>query len=238
MEVTLSRITVDPELAVEEAASVCYNSQPTLDYRIMRACYNSGHLSIFEHVNFTWVIKGVSRVLLAQLTRHRIASFSVQSQRYVSAKDMFEYVTPPRITALGPQYVARYKDQMETMHEWYGEWQTLLGGETEQSNEDARFVLPNAATTVIKVTMNAREFMHFCNERRCARAQWEIRKMADLMADTVLAKAPGFTGMFVPKCERNSKYPYCPEGKRKTCGRYPTLADIYPKKAEKPEFRI
>jgi len=232
MNVTLSRITTDPEMAVEEAASVCYASAPTIDFKIMRSCYNNGHLSVFEHVNFTWLIEGVSRVLLAQLTRHRIASFSVQSQRYVSAKDMFDFVTPPRIIALGEEAVKEYERQMNMMHEWYVGWQDVLGGENEQSNEDARFVLPNAATTTIKCTMNAREFMHFCNERRCARAQWEIRQMADKMYKAVIEKAPGFTGMFVPKCERNAKYPYCPEGKRKTCGRHPVLADVYCKKDE------
>jgi len=232
MKVTLSRITVDPEFAVEEAASVCYKSDPMPDFKIMRSCYNSNHLSVFEHVSFTFLIEGVSRVLLAQLTRHRIASFSVQSQRYVSAKEMFDYVIPPKIIALGKEYVEEYQRQMETTHEWYKKWQTLLGGEKEESNEDARFVLPNAATTVIKMTMNAREFMHFCNERKCARAQWEIRKLANLMSEAVLGKAPGFDGMFVPKCERYKKYPFCTEG-RKTCGRHPTLAAIYPKERKK-----
>lgn len=228
MKVVLTRITVDPELAIEEAASVCYKSNPMPDFKIMRSCYKNNHLSVFEHVSFTFLIEGVSRVLLAQLTRHRIASFSVQSQRYVSAKEMFDYVIPPRIVALGPEYVQEYRSQMEMSHNWYKYWQGLLGGENEESNEDARFVLPNAAATVIKVTMNAREFMHFCNERMCKRAQWEIRKLAKLMCDAVLEKAPGFTGMFVPKCEKNPKYPFCTEG-QKTCGRYPTLAEFYPK---------
>ena len=117
---------------------------------------------------FTFGIEGVSRSLLAQITRHRIASFSVKSQRYVAANksgDTFNYVIPEAIEALGEDAVNKFKEQMATMHEWYTEWQSALGGACEKSNEDARFVLPNAAETKMIVTMNARSLMNFFNLR-------------------------------------------------------------------------
>ena len=91
-----------------------------------------GHESVLEHVSFTFLIEGVSRVLLAQLTRHRIASFSVQSQRYVSYKDGFSYVVPPAIAALGEDAAAEYRGQMAQMQQWYESWQERLGALREK----------------------------------------------------------------------------------------------------------
>ena len=104
----------------------------------------SGHMSVLEHASFTFAVEGVSRALLAQLTRHRIASFSVQSQRYVSLAENFNYIMPPAIKALGEEAAARYDAQMRQMQAWYAQWQQELGAKGESSNEDARFVLPNA----------------------------------------------------------------------------------------------
>ena len=117
---------------------------------------NMGHESVLEHASFTFGVEGVSRVLLAQLTRHRLASFSVQSQRYVSYEKGFGYIVPPKIAALGPEAEAEFKAQMVQMHAWYTGWQEKLGT-GEGGNEDARFVLPGACETRLMVTMNTRE---------------------------------------------------------------------------------
>ena len=173
-----------------------------------------GHLSVAEHADFTFLIEGVSRSLLAQLTRHRIASFSVQSQRYVSMEGCFDYVVPPAISALGEEEEARYIEQMKTMHAWYCEWQEKLGKNGESANEDARFVLPNAASTRLVMTMNARELSHFFSLRCCGRAQWEIREMAWQMLACCKKEAPLLFANAGPGCLRG---PY-PEGKN-SCGR-------------------
>lgn len=174
----------------------------------------SGHLSVLEHASFTFAVEGVSRVLLAQITRHRIASFSVQSQRYVSLADTFSYIVPPSIEALGDQAVSRYRAQMEQMREWYVEWQKELGNAGESTNEDARFVLPNACETRFVVTMNVRELRHFFQLRCCSRAQWEIRGLACEMLRQCRQVAPALFQDAGPGCVRGS----CPEG-AKSCGR-------------------
>jgi len=173
-----------------------------------------GHESVLEHVSFTFLIEGVSRVLLAQLTRHRIASFSVQSQRYVSYADGFGYIIPPAIAALGEDAVAEYEGQMAQMQSWYEGWQKRLGDAGEKSNEDARFVLPNACETRILMTMNARELRHFFALRMCSRAQWEIRQMATSMFEQCCRVAPAMFRDAGPGCLRGA----CPEG-AKSCGR-------------------
>ena len=172
-----------------------------------------GHESVLEHVSFTFLIEGVSRVLLAQLTRHRIASFSVQSQRYVSYKDGFGYVVPPAIAALGEDAAAEYRGQMAQMQQWYENWQERLGAAGEKSNEDARFVLPNACETRMVITMNARELMHFFSLRCCNRAQWEIRALAWEMLRLAEKAAPTLFKNSGPGCIRGK----CPEGKM-SCG--------------------
>jgi len=159
-------------------------------------------------------VEGVSRVLLAQLTRHRIASFSVQSQRYVSYANGFGYIIPPAIEALGDEAVAEYEAQMAQMQTWYENWQQRLGAAGEKSNEDARFVLPNACETRVLMTMNARELRHFFAMRMCSRAQWEIRAMANSMFEQCIAVAPAMFRDAGPGCLRGA----CPEG-AKSCGK-------------------
>lgn len=100
-----------------------------------------------------------------------------------------------------------------------------LSGEYGLPAEDARFVLPNACATEITCTMNLRELIHFCNERLCSRAQWEIRDMARLMANAVIDVMPEAKIMLVPKCEKNAKYPYCTESQ--CCGRHKKLKEVY-----------
>ena len=172
-----------------------------------------GHDSVLEHASFTFGVEGVSRVLLAQLTRHRLASFSVQSQRYVSYENGFGYVMPPKIAALGEEAQTEYRRQMDEMHAWYCAWQEKLGA-GEGSNEDARFVLPGACETRLMMTMNVRELRHFFSLRMCSRAQWEIRALATEMHRLCMEVAPALFADSGPGCLRGA----CPEGS-KSCGR-------------------
>lgn len=224
--VTLIRYTPAPEELVALAGKLCY-SPSTLDdladgvakqdqTKYLGKLADMGHLSPIEHASFTFGLEGVSRSLLAQITRHRIASFSVQSQRYVAlgGEDAgFDYIVPPSIAALGEEAEAEYRRQMETMDKWYQEWRVRLGG-GRASNEDARFVLPNAAATRIVVTMNARELIHFLSLRCCCRAQWEIRETAWRMLELAYEAAPSLFEKVGPGCLSGS----CPEGKM-SCGR-------------------
>lgn len=222
MNVCLISYTPDPEFVCAIAARNCYSADSFHDIadlvmksdqsRFLRGVIASGHHSVLEHVSFTFTIEGVSRALLAQITRHRIASFSVQSQRYVSMEEGFDYVIPPRIRALGDAAVSEFNAQMAQMHAWYVGWQQKLGF-GESANEDARFVLPNACTTQIVMTMNARELLHFFSLRCCNRAQWEIRAVADQMLRLCYDAAPAIFAYAGPGCVRG----LCPEGK-KCCG--------------------
>ena len=223
LKVMLLRATPDPDEVVALGARLCY-AQADLDKLRERVestdqqgyiarVMERGHLSVTEHASFTFAVEGVSRALLAQLTRHRIASFSVQSQRYVSMAEGFDYVIPPSISALGEEEEKEYIRQMETMHAWYCARQEKLGKTGESANQDARFVLPNAASTRLLVTMNARELMHFFELRCCSRAQWEIREMAWQMLSACRRAAPSLFAHAGPACLRGA----CPEGKN-TCG--------------------
>ena len=224
LKVILLRATPDPDELVALGARLCYaradldalqqkvesGDQRGFVERVMQR----GHLSVTEHASFTFAVEGVSRALLAQLTRHRIASFSVQSQRYVSMADGFDYVIPPAIEALGEDERQEFIRQMETMHTWYCHWQEKLGGAKESANEDARFVLPGACETRIMLTMNARELRHFFALRMCSRAQWEIRALAESMFALCYKEVPALFADAGPECLRRG----CPEG-AKSCGR-------------------
>ena len=222
--VALVRHTADPESLTALGARLCYAGGDidrlltlieTKDQKaFVEKIMSMGHESVLEHVSFTFLVEGVSRVLLAQLTRHRIASFSVQSQRYVSYADGFGYIVPPAIAALGEEAVAEYEGQMAQMQSWYEGWQKRLGAAGEKSNEDARFVLPNACETRILMTMNARELRHFFALRMCSRAQWEIRRMAQSMFEECCRVAPAMFRDAGPGCLRGA----CPEGE-KSCGK-------------------
>lgn len=224
MKVVLLRHTYDADEIVALGARLCYAQADieTLQERISKkdqgkfieSLMQRGHLSVIEHASFTFAVEGVSRAVLAQITRHRIASFSVQSQRYVSMEQGFDYIVPPAIEALGTQAAEEYAEQMEKVHAWYCDWQEKLGGQGEKSNEDARFVLPNAAATRMLVTMNARELLHFFELRCCNRAQWEIRALAWEMLQLCREAAPEMFKIAGPACMRGG----CPEGKA-TCGK-------------------
>lgn len=222
MKVALIRHTLSPEETVALGARLCYSKATVADLTqkiaakdqtaFVEKLLDMGHESVFEHASFTFAVEGVSRVLLAQLTRHRLASFSVQSQRYVSYASGFGYIVPPQIRALGEEATAEYERQMQLMHEWYCAWQEKLGT-GEGSNEDARFVLPNACETRVMLTMNVRELRHFFALRMCSRAQWEIRALATEMHRLCMEVAPVLFADAGPGCLRGA----CPEGV-KSCG--------------------
>lgn len=223
MKVALIRHTLSPEEVVALGARLCY-SKARVDDLLERVSQKDqtdfvhkimgmGHDSVLEHASFTFAMEGVSRTLLAQITRHRLASFSVQSQRYVSYEKGFGYIVPPKIEALGEEAVAEFERQMDTMHQWYTQWQQKLGA-GEGGNEDARFVLPGACETRMMVTMNVRELRHFFSLRMCSRAQWEIRALACKMHRLCMEIAPALFENAGPGCLRGA----CPEGE-KTCGK-------------------
>ena len=231
LQVTLLAHTPDPEKTCALAARTCYSA---LEYEDLQALVRekdqaeflkrivaSGHLSVLEHASFTFGVSGVSRALLAQLTRHRIASFSVQSQRYVSLEKGFGYIIPPRIRDLGEAAVQEFEAQMAQMQAWYVAWQEKLG-KGEGSNEDARFVLPNACETHITFTMNARELLHFFSLRCCSRAQWEIRALAKEMLRLCKQVSPVIFESAGPGCVSGP----CPEG-AKSCGKAPEMRELY-----------
>lgn len=202
---------------VEEAASMCYKSTPTPDFRIAKVCYAAGHKSILEHISFTFHIKGVSRALLAQLTRHRHSSFSVQSQRYVSYEDGFDYVNPfMEETVAYDLFESDISDAQDHYNRYI---------EIGEKPENARAILPNACCTELYLTMNARTLIESSNERLCTRAQAEIREMFKKMKEQVAIYSPVIANWMVPKCEKFEKYPFCTE--HKSCGRHPKLSEVY-----------
>lgn len=221
MIVKLISCTENPLFTCEEAASVCYDSTPDVEHptRILGSCIKNGHQSVCEHANFTFEVDGISRACLAQLTRHRLASFSVRSQRYCK-EDGFNYVTPPKIAA-DVKANEIYKTLMNTIDSVYH----FLTAQCAISNEDARFVLPNACFTSLYMTVNLRELIHICNERLCTRAQWEIRELVQKMRDAVVEQYPECAEWLRPKCERDPKHPFCPE--RQCCGRHKKLSEVY-----------
>jgi thymidylate synthase (FAD) len=220
VNVLLLQCTPEPERLVALAARLCYSPATIPDLKeeisrrdvrkLVRRVLSMGHASVLEHVVFTYGAEGISRAASHQLVRHRIASYSQQSQRYVSAS--FGYVTPKTIGGgedrKGAPLAERFGKHMKESAKLYAEM--LAAGVPA---EDARFVLPNAAETKILITMNARELHHFFALRLCRRAQWEIRELARRMLVLALGEAPLLFETAGPGCIRGR----CPEGKM-TCG--------------------
>jgi thymidylate synthase (FAD) len=171
---------------------------------------NLGHTSVIEHSNFTFAISDVSRSLTHQLVRHRIASYAQQSQRYVNLKKP-NYVIPPKIAA---NQVMK-KAYQETMNIIWKQYNKLL--EMNIPAEDSRYVLPNATCTNIIVTMNARSLLNFFELRCCLHAQWEIRKLANLMLKEIQKKAPIIFKNAGPTCKSKG---FCSENNNE-CPLYP-----------------
>ncbi|EIW16050.1 MULTISPECIES: FAD-dependent thymidylate synthase [Pelosinus] len=218
MKVKLISHTPEPERMVAMSARLCYspvgaeelveNMSSAQVEKLVSKIVEMEHLSTLEHVSFTFAIEGVSRVLTHQLVRHRIASYSQQSQRYVSEHD-FEYIMPPAVAA-NELAKAKFEELMGTIQSTYNELVEL-----GVHKEDARYCLANAAETKIVVTMNARTLLHFFELRCCARAQWEIRSLAELMLREVKKIAPLLFKKAGPTCITSN---YCGEGEL-TCGR-------------------
>lgn len=204
MNVSLIRYTPDPEALCGEAAAICTASE---DYQAaLRGALTCGHDSVIEHAVFTFKVEGVSRILLAQLTRHRIASFGVESQRYVDMEG-FAAIEPPSIVQNSTLF-GEYLDLLCEIEGFYHKAKAF-----GIPKEDARYILPMATSTRLIVTMNARELMHFFELRCCNRAQWEIRKLADRMLAECRRVAPEIFGHAGCSCMQNKP---CPEG-RKSC---------------------
>lgn len=250
-KVTLITHTPDPERAVASAAKLCYSAASISDIRegltdekaasFVDMLATIGHESPIEHVSFTFGIEGVSRALLAQITRHRMASFSVQSQRYVR-EAYFEYVLPPEISE-SEEATAIFKKAMDEDQAYYEQLTAILKakhkaamldeGQDEKTAdrnaekkaiEDARFVLPNACETKMVLTMNARSLLNFFRHRCCNRAQWEIREVADQMLTLVYGVAPNLFKNAGAPCVCGG----CPEGKM-TCGKAKEMREHFEK---------
>ena len=248
-QVTLLAYTPNPERTVACAAKLCYSSSTINDLNegltdekvssFVEMLSEIGHESPIEHASFTFGIEGVSRSLLAQITRHRIASYSVKSQRYV-AEGSFEYVTPPEI-AEDAEALALYKEIMDKDQQVYDRITEILTekhknaffaeGKDEKTAarlaqkkaiEDARFVLPNSCETKMVVTMNARSLHNFFRHRCCNRAQWEIRDVANQMLALVKEVSPELFKKAGPPCLNGA----CPEGKM-TCGKAKEVREFY-----------
>lgn len=217
IQVKLIDYTNEPIKTIETAASTCYDSAIT-DGKIMRHCYKSGHHSVLEFAHFTFKISGVSRALTHQLVRHRCASYAQRSQRYCKENN-FEYITPPTILK-NKKALDLYLDIMTKISESYSKLVEL-----GVPAEDARYLLPNACETEICVEMNLRELIHFCNERLCTCAQWEIRQLANKMKKCVENVTPELAVFLVPKCESH-EIPYCNETKSRSCGKHKTIKEL------------
>ena len=181
----------------------------------LRAAIRSGHESVLEHAVYTFEVKGVSRALTHQLVRHRVASYSQQSQRYVNMED-FNYVIPESIK-VNENVWNEYSTLMEYISDLYRE----MVDKYNIPGEDARYILPNACATNIVVTMNARELLHFFALRCCNRAQWEIRELAEKMLKLCWEVSPIIFEDAGPSCVRDG---FCRESK--SCGRAPKLKQV------------
>jgi thymidylate synthase (FAD) len=225
LNVVLLRHTPEPEEVVAMAAKLCYSPANVEELKekieakdqtaFVEKLASIGHLSPIEHVSFTFGIEGISRACSHQLVRHRLASYSQQSQRYVK-EEQFDYVVPPSIKQ-DAELTREFEKCMDEAQENYTmvlQRLEALGYKGEAGQQDARYLLPNAAETKIVVTMNARELLHFFRVRCCNRAQWEIRGMAERMLALVKDTAPTIFGKAGPGC----LYAPCPEGKM-TCGK-------------------
>ncbi len=208
MKITLINYTQNADSLSALSAKVCYSNKSTEEIemsneeqaKLLRRVIKSGHHSVLEHASFTYAIKGISRVATHQLVRHRLASYSQQSQRYTKIK-RDNFVIPPSIEQ-NNEVQQEYKDFIDKSVELYNK---LI--EMGIKKEDARFIIPQGVSSNIIVTMNARELLHFFTLRCCVRAQWEIRRVAIEMLRLAKSKAPIIFENAGPSCVRGK----CPE---------------------------
>ncbi|NLW10069.1 MAG: FAD-dependent thymidylate synthase [Firmicutes bacterium] len=217
MRVTLLAYTPEPDRLVAAAARLCYSPEdpaailegltPGHQKKLLARLRSAGHDSPLEHAAFTFTIEGVSRSLSHQLVRHRIASYSQRSQRYVSEAG-FTYVAPPSLRQ-SPAAEERFHQIMEEIREAYKDLVEL-----GVPREDARYLLPNACTTQLMMTMNARSLLNFLELRCCRRAQWEINCLAWKIRALLQEAAPLTFALSGPACLVRGR---CREGEH-TCG--------------------
>ena len=260
IKVTLLTHTPNPEQTVAMAAKLCYSPSGIEDIRdglteektasFINMLADLGHASPTEHASFTFGIEGISRACSHQLVRHRIASYSQQSQRYVDGTK-FDFVTPPEIMK-NEKALKAYNEALEIQAKAYAKIRdTLIVGYIREvsdldgtdeevmmrfkeqnkiqysafekkANEDARFILPNASTTKIVCTFNARSLQNFFAHRCCNRAQWEIREVAEQMLLKCLEVAPNLFKNCGPSC----LFGPCPEGNM-CCGKQKEMRQKY-----------
>lgn len=225
MHVQLLSHTPIPEQVVAAAARLCYSESsieqllgqaPAQIAKMLQKILELGHFSVLEHASFTFGIEGISRACSHQLVRHRIASFSQQSQRYVSHEQQFDAIVPESIREQ-PALLERFEKHMQVSHELYSD---LMAAGVPA--EDARFVLPNAASTKLVMTMNARELHHFFALRCCRRAQWEIQALAKQMLQLAREASSLLFAEAGPGCLKRP----CPEGAM-TCGEIKAVREEY-----------
>jgi len=205
LKVVLLSYTRNPEEVAVAAIRQCYSPVGAEDLlekttretreRLIKQIISSGHTSTIEHASFTFAIEGISRACSHQLVRHRLASYSQQSQRYVKTAGPLPYVIPPHIK----RNSGARKVFLKSLERAEASYQRLVSLGIEK--EDARFVLPNACETKIVVTMNARELHNFFRLRCCRRAQWEIRNLAWEMLRLVKKVAPTLFATAGPSCQ-------------------------------------
>ena len=249
VKVFLLAHTPCPEHTIASAAKLCYSNTKASELAenltnekaasFIEMLSKIGHESPIEHASFTFGIEGVSRSLLAQITRHRMASFSVKSQRYVR-EGSFEYVTPPEIAEI-PEALEIYQEIMAEDQKKYDALAEILKKKhintfiaegkdqktaeklaEKKAIEDARFVLPNSCETQMVMTMNARSLMNFFRIRCCKRAQWEIQEIANQMLALVTEVAPNLFKNAGPSCLNGP----CSEGKM-SCGKANEVREFY-----------
>jgi thymidylate synthase (FAD) len=250
LNVKLLSHTPDAEKLIATAAKLCYSSSDIESLRdgltedkiasFIDMLASIGHESVMEHVSFTFGVEGISRACSHQLVRHRIASYSQKSQRYVN-ENGFEFITPPAIEEI-PEAKSEYDRMIAEITESYEKLAAILTEKhtaefvsqgmdektarskaSKMANEDARFILPNACETKIVVTMNVRSLFNFFRHRCCNRAQWEIRAVANEMLRQCLEVAPHIFAHAGPSCVAEGK---CPEGKM-TCGKISEVKEYF-----------
>lgn len=224
MEVKLIRYTPDPELTIAAAARVSMSgltigetfeeTSRQAASRLLKQLIAAGHLSPLEHASFTFSIEGISRVTSHQLVRHRIASYTQQSQRFVMLREP-QYIVPRSFSA-SPELRSRYIELVDAAFRLYSDM-VALGIPAE----DARYILPEATVTRLVMTMNARELVHVCSLRLCHRSQWEIMELFQRVKEEVSKVAPTLGEQLVAKCYRLG---YCDEPE--SCGLFPTREPI------------
>jgi thymidylate synthase (FAD) len=215
---------MNPEITCAKCASVSWRRKSmksmTLNEarEIIKRVLRYGHESVIEHACFTFFVEDISRSMTHQLVRHRIASYTQQSMRYVDLSKSKKYFIKPEAISKNKELTKLFDVAVGKCKETYDLFRKM-----GVDREDARFVLPIATQTKIAITMNARELRHFFAMRCCLRAQWEIRELANRILKICKATAPSLFENAGPSCVRLG---YCPEAEL-TCGKLTEVLEIY-----------